>query len=351
MNAAKPAALYALAQPRNLASDRSRWTVFICVLLIIAGLGYLEATSQQITFGSLLVIILVLGLWVLSTRMAIIIIAASLAVPAIALQNGGLVPEQAQIHVIAILLASMLMLFSVRSIEGWQQKLKASVGRLEVFTADAAHELRSPLNAMNAEIDVALQRKRSPEEYEQVLSDVSQDLKNLNAIVETLLFLARADADAISLQSEETDLDDLLEEWSVRWRRRAEDSGISLDVNTHTGIQVEADQVLLRRALDNLVDNAFSILKEKGSVSVRAQRNQEWIEIAVDDSGPGIPPEDRERVFERFARRQRTRDGHSGLGLPLVRTAMRVQGGDCLIPHDQPERRFRVVLRLPVTAN
>jgi heavy metal sensor kinase len=228
-------------------------------------------------------------------------------------------------------------------------RLERSFESLRRFTADASHELRSPLTLMRTEVEVALTRERDPAEYQRVLRRVQRELEHLAGVADQLLLLAQADAGSLVPARGTIDVADLVEEIAARWRRTAGERGLELVVEAPASGTAEADPHLLRRVLDNLMDNAVRHSSELGVVTLRARRQgREWL-FEVSDQGPGVPAELRGRIFERFARGDQARSrgsGGAGLGLALSAAVARSHGGSLeLVDDGQPGATFR--LRLP----
>jgi two-component system OmpR family sensor kinase len=199
------------------------------------------------------------------------------------------------------------------------------------FTADASHELRSPLTALRGEIELALRKDRSAEEYRRVLESNLEEILRLSRISEDLLTLARADAGALPRGAHETDAGDVATRIVDRFRRRADEKGITLTLELRGDGPVGLDPGLLGQILWNLTDNAVRFTPAGGRVGVSVDRTPSTLEIEVTDSGPGLG-EDPDRVFDRFFRLDpvRTPGGEAsgtGLGLSIVRAIVDGFGG------------------------
>lgn len=209
-------------------------------------------------------------------------------------------------------------------------RLEAAFISMGRFTADASHELRAPLALMRSELEGALSRSRSREEYQRVLESVQGEVEHLSRLADQLLILARADAGALVPATEPVDVADFLHEAAARWEGVADERGVRLEVSAPSSGQTEADPALLRRVLDNLVDNG---LRHTGRGTVVALRgyaaNGGW-NVEVADQGPGVAGNHRERLFSRFARSDSSRsqeNGGAGLGLALSAAIARAHGG------------------------
>jgi two-component system OmpR family sensor kinase len=230
------------------------------------------------------------------------------------------------------------------------ERLEQSFQGLRRFTADASHELRSPLTLVRTEVDVALARAREPADYQRVLRNVQDEVEHMSRVIDQLLLLAQADAGNLPLLRASIDVADFVEETAARWQAVAEAGGVTLEVEAPSAGVVDGDPVLLRTVIDNLVDNAIRYSPTLAPVTLSARRsNGEWL-IEVADRGPGVPREMRERIFERFARADsvRTRRGGGvGLGLALSAAVVRAHGGTLELADENGQgARFRV--HLPV---
>ncbi|MCC6992335.1 MAG: HAMP domain-containing histidine kinase, partial [Acidobacteria bacterium] len=206
--------------------------------------------------------------------------------------------------------------------------------------ADASHELRGPLTAMQGEVDVALKRDRTPEEYREALTRVRERLAVMGSLTEDLMLLVRAQEHQLP-QVAEVRVADLLHRVTAHSADAAAAGGVSVAVAADPNLVVYGEPSLLERVFDNLVRNAVQYNHEHGSVSITASVNlispddgSEWVsdEVVIDvrDTGTGIPPEERERVFERFYRLDSSRSrrtGGAGLGLAISREIVQLFSG------------------------
>jgi two-component system, OmpR family, sensor kinase len=191
------------------------------------------------------------------------------------------------------------------------------------FTSDASHELRSPLTAMRGEIEVALRRDRSPDEYRRVLSSALEEVERLSRTAEDLLTLARSDAGVMKPRLRTVDLGSAVGCVTERVRKLGEGKGLLVSAKLTPGIEVIADPDLLDRLVWNLVENAIKFTPDGGSVDVAVDRDGEGASVLeIRDTGPGLHEEELERIFERFSRgdsaRARSPDASSGTGLGLA---------------------------------
>jgi heavy metal sensor kinase len=225
-------------------------------------------------------------------------------------------------------------------------RLERAGDRQRAFVADAAHELRSPLAGMRAQLEVAL-RHPDPAGWRQVADGVLEDTLRLGRMVEDLLALARLDDGRGARPAAEVDLGEVARQVVGR---QAEPR-VELRLEVAGEARVRGDAVALGRVLQNLLDNALRHAASLVAVSVRPEGGA--VVLSVADDGPGIPAADRERVFERYTRLDdaRSRDtGGAGLGLAIVREIVRAHQGEVTIEEDGAPGLSGVtfVVRLPV---
>jgi heavy metal sensor kinase len=231
-------------------------------------------------------------------------------------------------------------------------RLEASFQGLRRFTADAAHEFRAPLALMRTQVDVTLRRPRRASEYEASQRALLPEIERLSRLSDQLLLLARADAGALAPRREVLDVPDLLEDTVERWRPAARERHVELLSQLPLEGSLSADPELMRRLLDNLMDNAIRHTPAGGSVSVAATEHPgSWV-LSVRDTGPGVDSALRPRLFERFARSDEARSpstGGAGLGLSLCAAIVQAHGGVIsLEDSDGPGANF--VVKLPAGA-
>jgi len=226
-------------------------------------------------------------------------------------------------------------------------RLEDSFQRLSAFSADIAHELRTPLSNLLTHTQVTLTRPRPIEDYREALHSNLEELQWMAQLVNDMLYLAKADhgllmpkRDSLEL-SEETDV--LLEFFAPL----AEDAGVSLSRNGSA--RVEGDRSMLRRALSNLLDNALRFTPARGQVRVQLNEDGRRVSLMVENSGDGIPAERLPRLFDRFYRADPARhegsSEHAGLGLAITQSIIRAHGGTIRCESAQGWTRF--VIELP----
>jgi two-component system heavy metal sensor histidine kinase CusS len=225
------------------------------------------------------------------------------------------------------------------------KRLDDSFTRLSQFSADLAHELRTPIANMLGEAQVALTRDRTAAEYRETIESAIGECERLSRIVDNLLFVARVDAAGESIARKHFDARAATEKIAAFYQTIADEHHVSI---TCTGEgEIYADPDLFERAVGNLLDNALRFTTENGSIQIRVSKHDASFEVAVSDNGCGIAPEHLPRVFDRFYRVEPSRgsDG-AGLGLALVKSILDLHGGSAGI-RSEVGRGTTVTLTFP----
>jgi signal transduction histidine kinase len=226
-------------------------------------------------------------------------------------------------------------------------RLHAALGRERRFTAEASHQLRTPLGTILGQIEVALRRPRAPEEYERVLGVVRRQATELSRSVEALLFLARSDADAPPPPTEPIDLREWLPDLLATLATHPRHADIAVRPDSGVPLRVEAHPPLLRELVGNLIDNALKYSPPGTPVVVGAGTEGGSVVVSVEDRGPGIPPADLPHVFEPFFRSAKaTGVPGSGLGLAVAARVAAAFGGR-VAAENRPDGGSRFTVTLP----
>ena len=208
-------------------------------------------------------------------------------------------------------------------------RLETSIKGLSHYSANLAHELRTPINNLMVEADIALSRARTPEEYQKVIGSNMEEYARLARIIDSLLFLARTDNAQTGINLTLIDVRREIEDIAEFYSAMASDKGIQISCSGEAALR--ADPVLFRRAVSNLLANAVNHTEAAGQIAVSVRQGQEQsLEVAVSDTGCGIAPEHLPHIFERFYRGtslRRTESHGSGLGLAIVKSIMELHGG------------------------
>lgn len=218
-------------------------------------------------------------------------------------------------------------------------------------TDNIAHDLRSPLNRLRNRLEVTLMKPATQEEYAQALEKSIHEADELLGTFNALLLIARAEAGAARDGMDWVDLSALAQDAAELYEPVAEEAGLRLDLAIEPGIEYHGHRELLAQAIANLLDNAIKHAAHPGGIGegvIRLavqSRGSRGAEVSVSDNGPGIAPDDRERVLGRFVRLEQSRNtSGSGLGLSLVSAVTRLHGGALRLEDNEPG--LRVVIGL-----
>lgn len=222
-----------------------------------------------------------------------------------------------------------------KTINGMLDRIASYIQRNRDFVASAAHELRSPLAAIRASAEVALNRPRSNEEYAELLADVVEECSRLGTLVDRLLLLAEGDAGQISAAGHSSRLDKIVRESVDMFLGVAESQGITLAITALEPALVPGDEFHLRQVVRNLIDNAVKYATPPGEVELELTTDPQKRRalLRVKDQGCGIPREDLPHIFERFFRGDKSRQREpgktgTGLGLSICHTIVQALEGE-----------------------
>ncbi len=234
------------------------------------------------------------------------------------------------------------------AISGLLGRLHAALARERRFTAEASHQLRTPLGTILGQVEVALRRPRAAEEYERVLGVVRRQATELTRSVEALLFLARSDADAPPPPAEPVDLRAWLPDYVGSLAAHHRHADVTFRPGTDAPAVVVVNPPLLRELVGNLVDNALKYSPPDTPVVLRTGTGGGAVVLAVEDRGPGIPPADLPHLFEPFFRSGAAigRPG-SGLGLAVAARVAAAFGGR-VTAENRPDGGARFTVALPL---
>ncbi|QKE63551.1 heavy metal sensor histidine kinase [Aquipseudomonas campi] len=226
-------------------------------------------------------------------------------------------------------------------------RLEDAFARLSAFSADIAHELRTPLSNLLTQTQVILSQPRPLEDYQEALHSNLEELQHLAQMVGDMLLLAKAEHGLLQTQRESLELGAELAALAEYFTPLAEDAGVTLRVTGQAALS--ADRGLLRRALSNLIDNALRFTPSGGELRLSTTSAGATVRIEVANQGPEIPAALRERLFDRFYRadpaRREGNAEHAGLGLAITRSIVRAHGG--AIRCESAEGWTRFILEFP----
>jgi heavy metal sensor kinase len=229
-------------------------------------------------------------------------------------------------------------------------RLEQAFEQLRRFTADASHELRTPLAAIRSVGEVGLQKDGSRAEYRDIIGSMLEEVNRLTSLVDNLLTISRADAGSLQLELVDVPVMQLVREAAALFEVLVEEKALNLIVAGDESATVQGDRLFLRQALVNLLHNAVKYSPLGGTISVRVKSSLNEVAVDIEDNGPGIPLEDRQKIFDRFYRVDRARwreSGGAGLGLSITKWVVEAHGGKIGLESEWTEGcLFRVNLPL-----
>ena len=229
-------------------------------------------------------------------------------------------------------------------------RLESSFDQLRRFTADSSHELRTPLAVVRGIGEAAVAERRSPAEYEEAIGSMLEEIDRMSSLVDTLLRLSHGDAGTIRLSREAIDLAQLARDVAASLGILGEERNQKVIVDATSHVTVSADRLVLREAVTNVLDNAIKYGPDGSTVTMRIDGLGDEGLLTIADEGPGVAPEHRDRIFNRFFRideaRSRERGG-AGLGLAIAKWAVEIHGGRITVQEPQGGgSEFRIHLPL-----
>jgi two-component system sensor histidine kinase ChvG len=239
-----------------------------------------------------------------------------------------------------------------RSVSDMSQTLRYRIDNIEAFAADVTHELKNPLASLRSAID-GLDTVKEAALRKRLMEVAREDVVRLDRLISDISEAARTDAELARARFENVDLGPLIEQLTASWdsRRETGDARIAYARPRKESAVVLGDPARLARAIDNIVDNAVSFSPPGGLVEIAASRVGNWVRIRIDDEGPGVPPEAREAIFNRFhsVRPEGEQFGrHSGLGLAIAKAIVEGHGGEISVfDRDDAPSGARFIITLP----
>jgi len=228
-------------------------------------------------------------------------------------------------------------------------RLKDAFQRINQFSIDVSHELKTPLTILKGETEVALRKEREKHDYQILLMSNLEEIDRMSCIIDDLLLLSKADMKEIKLNVEEVALRDLIMDVCMDMKVVADKKNVELEASELEDIRLKGDELKLRRMLLNIVENGIKYSQVGGKVSVSSCQNNGYVKIDVKDNGIGISEEDIKYIFDRFYRadRSRKRESGSGLGLSISRWIAEAHQGSIEVI-SQPAQGSKFTIKLPI---
>jgi len=230
-------------------------------------------------------------------------------------------------------------------------RLEQSFSHIERFSANVAHELKTPLAIMRLELELALWEERSPQEYKQAIKAVLEELGRMFKIIQDLFLLTNLDFQPEVFKFEQIDFAPFIQEIYEHAKILAAHKNITVQLTIpQKPAQIHADQTHLRRLFFNLIENAIKFNKVKGNIDIIVEVSDKEVRTSIRDSGPGIEGKDLPRIFERFFHSRPQSDKHadgSGLGLSIVKSIAEIHQGTVKVK-SRPGEGSTFTLALPL---
>jgi heavy metal sensor kinase len=228
-------------------------------------------------------------------------------------------------------------------------RLKDSFQRINQFSIDVSHELKTPLTILKGETEVVLRKERGNEEYKNLLQSNLEEIDRMARIIDDLLLLSKADTKDMKLNIENISLRDLVAEVCMNMKIFADSKEIVLVVDELADVRIVGDELKLRRMLWNIMENGIKYTSKGGVVNVSSYTNNGYVCINVKDNGMGISGDDIKYIFDRFYRadRSRKRESGSGLGLSISKWIAEAHKGVIEVA-SQPSKGSQFLIKLPI---
>ncbi len=201
-------------------------------------------------------------------------------------------------------------------------KIETLTNAQKRFASDVSHEIRSPLTSLRGNIEVALRKKRTEQEYEEILRNSLIDIMRISKITDNLLFLTKADNNILQFRKQWIDINHLLRGIVEQYNDRAITEGLTIVEDYEQKLEINCDRDMLEQAFSNLIENAIKYTPSGGMIKIKTFEEEGKIKISISDSGIGIPAEDIPHIFERFYRSKKDvaiKKKGAGLGLALTK--------------------------------
>lgn len=229
------------------------------------------------------------------------------------------------------------------------ERLRDSFQRINQFSIDVSHELKTPLAILKGETEIALRKEREKEEYQRILRSNLEEINRMSKIIDDLLFLSNAETKNLTLYKEPIALQDLITDVCCDMKIYAEQKGVELTVGRLEDITIEGDELKLRRMFMNIIENGIKYNVAGGKVEVSSFIEDGYARVDIKDTGIGISESDLKYIFDRFYRadRSRKRDAGSGLGLSISKWIAEAHNGKIEVA-SIPQKGSTFSVKLPI---
>ena len=210
------------------------------------------------------------------------------------------------------------------------ERLEDSFERITQFSSDASHELKTPLTIIRGEIEIALRKERSIEEYKEALNNSLNEITIIEQTINDLLFLAKNKKDLINEKEEEFYLDELVDESISELKSFAKLHNIKINLEIKESAEIKGFPNLLKIAIKNAIKNAIQFSHENSQVLLRIYEENSFIILSIEDFGIGIPKPEQSKIFEKFYRTDKSRNknsGGTGLGMSIMKKIVDINNG------------------------
>lgn len=229
------------------------------------------------------------------------------------------------------------------------ERLKDSFHRINQFSIDVSHELKTPLTILKGETEVALRKDRDTSEYKKILKSNLEEIDRMTKIIDDLLLLSKAETNNIVISKEDIAIKDLIVDICMNMEIFAKNKGVELILGHIDDVNLKGDEIKLRRMLSNIIENGIKYNLDGGKVEVYSSLNNGYINIYIMDNGIGIPESDLKFIFDRFYRgdKSRKRETGSGLGLSISKWIAEAHKGTIEVK-SAPSEGSVFIVKLPL---
>lgn len=230
------------------------------------------------------------------------------------------------------------------------EHLDNSLSQIKQFSSDVSHEMKTPLTILQGELEIALTNPQTQEDYEYVLISALEEVQRLSNLVGSLLELSRADTGQLVIDLSRKNLSDILIDISEDAEIMADEKGITISSDIERGVELDIDPDRIRRAINNIIDNAIKYTEAGGKIHISLSKESSWTRLIISDSGIGMEESEIPYIFDRMYRVDKSRAAHSrgaGLGLSIVKWIVDAHEGTIFV-NSTPNKGTEFIIDLPI---